>query len=418
MNKIGLISGGTERLRISKEYRLIGRHQMKNSKEIGQEIQAYLQASHHEMIDFLTALVEAESPTTEPASQAVIQTILWEALANLGFEVELVLGTETGGYLLAQPGNGRYSPTQPSQLLLGHTDTVWPVGTLREMPISIEDNIMKGPGVYDMKAGLTQLIYALKAVNDLGLDTAVSPWVLINSDEEIGSPESRSIIMELAQKMNRALVMEPALGVVGKLKTTRKGVGRFEVVVTGRAAHAGLEPEKGISAILELSHVIQSLFALNEPENGVTVNVGIIEGGMQTNVIAPKSRAFVDVRVPTQADADRLQTAVCNLQPTIPGTTLSIFGGFNRPPLEPTPANRQLWQTAKTLGQHLGLAIAEGRAGGGSDGNLTSSFTATLDGLGAVGAGAHARHEFVYLDQMVARCSLLAMLLLSPAAQD
>jgi glutamate carboxypeptidase len=384
---------------------------------IGFKIQDYLKTQQEEMVDFLASLVEAESPSTEPASQAAAQTILWEALAELDFTVQHIPGKETGGYLLAKPENGRFSPSQPRQLLLGHSDTVWPVGTLKEMPLLIDENIMKGPGVYDMKAGLTQMVFALKAVKALELETAVSSWVLINSDEEIGSPESQNMIMELARRSERALVMEPALGLSGKLKTARKGVGRFEVVVTGKAAHAGLDPDKGISAILELSHVIQKLFELNEPEKGITVNVGVIEGGMQTNVIAPESRAYVDVRVPTQADATRLEAIILNLEPTIPGTLLTISGHFNRPPMEKTPASHLLWQQVEGLGAELGISLTEGTAGGGSDGNLTSPFTATLDGLGAVGDGAHAHHEFIYLDQMVTRCGLLARLLLAPAME-
>lgn len=384
-----------------------------------QIIQQYLQSIQTKMVDFLAALVEAESPSTDPAAQAAGQTILWEALAELDFTVQHVPGKKTGGYLLAKPKNVRLdtlntSNSQQYQLLLGHSDTVWPIGTLKKMPVVVQDNIMKGPGVYDMKAGLTQLVFALRAIKELEWVTAVSPWVFINSDEEIGSPESRDIIVELAQNADRALVMEPALGLAGKLKTARKGVGRFEVLVMGKAAHAGLDPEKGVSAILELSHVIQKLFALNEPEKGVTVNVGVIEGGMQTNVIAPESRAYVDVRVPTQADAKRLETAVLNLQPTMPGTTLHISGEFNRPPMAHTPANRLLWQAARRVGSELGVSLDEGTAGGGSDGNLTSPYTATLDGLGAVGDGAHASHEFIYLDQMVIRCCLLALLLLAP----
>lgn len=390
---------------------------MNSQKEVGTKIQHYLQTRHTEMVAFLGALVEAESPSTEPASQAASQMILWEALAELDFSVEHVAGKKTGGYLLAKPSNGRFASDQPSQLLLGHSDTVWPVGTLKAMPLLVDGNVMKGPGVYDMKAGLTQMVFALRALRDLGLETAVSPWVLINSDEEIGSTESRNMIMELARRSARALVMEPALGLSGKLKTARKGVGRFEVVAMGKAAHAGLDPEKGISAILEMSHIIQKLFGLNEPEKGITVNVGIIEGGMQTNVIAPESRAYVDVRVPTRADATRLETAILNLEPTIPGTSLSISGHFNRPPMEQTSANRLLWQTVRGLGSELGLSLAAGTAGGGSDGNLTSPYTATLDGLGAVGDGAHAHHEFIYLDQMVARCGLLAMLLLAPVIE-
>ncbi len=273
---------------------------------------------------------------------------------------------------------------------------------------------MRGPGVYDMKAGLTQMIFALKTIQALGLETAVTPICFINADEEIGSPESTPHIEALAQEVSRVFVLEPALGKEGRLKTARKGVANYKMTTHGRAAHAGLDPEKGISAILEMSHVIQKLFALNEPESGVSVNVGIVEGGMRTNVIASDCTAWVDVRLPTQADADRIHTAVTALQPEIPGTTLEISGGLERAPLERTPANRALWASAQEMGRLLGLDLDEGRAGGGSDGNTTSQYTATLDGLGCVGDGAHARHEFIYLDKLVERTALLTLLLLTP----
>lgn len=376
-----------------------------------QEVRHYLSERYQEMVDFLKRLTMAESPTTEPESQAMVQTILWEAFTDLEYEVEHVAGRKTGGHLYAKSHNHEQNGRR--QLLLGHTDTVWPVGTLREMPLEIDGRVMKGPGVYDMKSGLTQIVYALKALRDLKLEPAVAPVVFINSDEEIGSPESRTHIAQLARQAERALVLEPAIGLAGKLKTGRKGVGRFNIVVKGKAAHAGMEPEKGVSAILELSYLIQKLFALNEPQRGVTVNVGVIEGGMEANVIAPQSRALVDVRVPTTADAQRLESAILNLKPSRADITLEIEGEFNRPPMERTPQNQALWQTAKEVGRQLGLELEEGVVGGGSDGNLTSPFTATLDGLGAIGGGAHAPHEFVHLDKMVERCALLALLLLA-----
>ena len=206
--------------------------------------------------------------------------------------------------------------------------------------------------------------------------------------------------------------MEPSLGPTGQLKTARKGVGRFVIKVAGQAAHAGLDPDKGISAILELSHVIQALFALNDPGRGITVNVGTIDGGMRPNVIAPESTAQVDVRVPTQSDAERIEKAIHALRPTVPGTKLQISGRIGRPPLERTPGNRKLWQRALEAADAMGIEIDEGAAGGGSDGNWTSLFTPTLDGMGAVGDGARALTEHVIVEKMPERAALLACMLL------
>jgi glutamate carboxypeptidase len=241
---------------------------------------------------------------------------------------------------------------------------------------------------------------------------------LINSDEEIGSFESGDLIRRLARIVDRTMVMEPSLGLSGRLKTTRKGVGRFVITVAGRAAHAGLDPEKGVSAILELSHVVQTLFALNDPQRGITVNVGTIDGGMRPNVVAPESRAEVDVRVRTQQDADEIERAIHSIEPTVPETELEITGHIGRPPLEPTPGNRKFWQRAVEAAQSLGIEVEEAAAGGGSDGNWTSLYTPTLDGLGAVGDGAHALNEHVLEEKMPERAALLACLLLGQPLSD
>jgi glutamate carboxypeptidase len=376
------------------------------------QIVQYIQQHRQEMIDFLAALVLAESPSSEPETQAGVQTLLREAFTRLDYEVEHIPGQKTGGHLLAQPR--QITPDQPQQLLIGHCDTVWPIGTLREMPLKIEENVIRGPGVYDMKGGLTQLIFALRAIRDLGLETAVTPLCFINSDEEIGSPESTPHIERLAQQASRAYILEPALGLSGKLKTARKGVANYKITVHGRAAHAGLDPEKGVSAILEMSYAIQKLAALNDPANGVNINIGLVQGGLRTNVVAPECVAWVDARLPTEAAVRQIDTAVHALQPQLPGATIHIEGGIGRPPLERTPRNRALWAQAQLAGQQLGLELEEGTAGGGSDGNTTSRFTATLDGLGPVGDGAHARHEFLYLDKLMERAALLTLLLASP----
>jgi glutamate carboxypeptidase len=378
-----------------------------------QQILHYVQGQRQEMIDFLSRLVLAESPSTSPEAQAAPLTILWEALDELDFAVQVFPGRKTGGHLLAQFRDRGSLNNSEQQLLIGHCDTVWPMGTLKEMPLAVEDNIVRGPGVFDMKGGLTQILFALKTVAALGLDMAVVPIIFVNSDEEIGSKESRSHICRLAQQVRRAFILEPALGLTGKLKTTRKGVGRFNVVVNGKAAHAGLDPEKGISAVLGLSYIIQELYAMNDLEKGISVNVGMVDGGVRSNVIAPQGKAIVDVRVPTAADANRLQEAIFDLKIPMDGITLEIEGRFNRPPLEPTLGNQQLWRTAYSMASDLGIALEQGMAGGGSDGNYTSLYTATLDGLGSVGDGAHARHEFIYVDKMIERTALLALLLLT-----
>ncbi len=381
---------------------------MKSAKDV----LGYLREQEQALVAFLERLALAESPSAEPASQDEVLGTLSEALTDLGYAAWRVRGRRSGGHLYARPRwRGRHTP---AQLLLGHCDTVWPLGTLGVMPVEAKDGVIKGPGVYDMKGGLVQMVFALRALQDLGLRPTVTPIVFVNSDEEIGSKESTRHIRRLARVAERAFVMEPSLGPSGKLKTARKGAGRYEVIVKGVAAHAGLDPEEGASAILELSYLIQALFALNDPARGTTVNVGTIDGGLGPNVVAPESRASVDVRVPTTEDARRVEAAILGLKPITPGVTLRVEGGMGRPPMERTPRNRRLWEAARRLGKELGLDLEEGMAGGGSDGNTTSLFTATLDGLGAVGDGAHARHEFVYVDGMVERCALLALLLMEP----
>jgi glutamate carboxypeptidase len=383
------------------------------------KLTSHLQQNHHsKMMNLLRRLVEVESPTSEPERQAPVFDILEEAFSNLCYAVERLPGNHSGGQLAAwsrrdvEPLSAE-SKT-PFQLLLGHCDTVWPVGTLEKMPFRIEDGRIMGPGVYDMKGGLVQMIMALDALQALNLQPAIMPLICVNSDEETGSRESRPLIGRLARKASRAFILEPALGLDGKLKTRRKGVGLFLVNVQGQAAHAGLDPDKGVSAILELSYVIQKLHALNNPAEGVRVNVGVINGGTQPNVIAPSSSAEIDVRVPNQESAEGIEKAIQRITPELKGTTIQMTGGFNRLPMEKTEANERLWKLAEDKGRELNLSLQEGMAGGGSDGNTTSLYTATLDGLGAVGDGAHANHEFLFIDKMVERSALLALLLMAP----
>jgi glutamate carboxypeptidase len=379
-------------------------------------IRDYLSDRREEMADLLATLVASESPTLEPETQAAAQRVLTERLEGAGLKVRKIPGRISGGMLLAAPADR--IRRIPLQVLIGHSDTVWPTGTISEMPVRREDGRLYGPGAFDMKGGLVEIVFALEAIRALDAPFPVTPVVLINSDEETGSRDSWRLIERLAQIADRAFILEPGLGPAGHLKTARKGNGQFLLRVRGRAAHAGLEPEKGASAILELSLCIQQLFALNEPERGITVNVGTIDGGMRTNVVAPVSQATIDVRILHAEDGPRIEEAIRSLQPTTPGTVLEITGGIDRLPLERTPRNRKLWERALDVADRLGMEITEGISGGGSDGNITSLHCATLDGLGPVGDGAHAGHEHVLVDSLPERAALLACLLLEPPIDE
>ncbi len=364
-----------------------------------------------ELVATLQQLTEAESPSDDPHAQGAVREVIARQLQALDYRVRRIPGRQSGGMLFARPAERARGG--PLQLLLGHYDTVWPRGTLARMPFEVEGDTVRGPGVYDMKGGITQLLLALGALRHFDSTPEVTPLVFLNSDEEVGSRESTRYIARLARLADRSLVMEPSLGSSGRLKTTRKGIARFTVTVEGQAAHAGLDPGAGASAILELSHVIQSLFALNDAERGISVNVGTIDGGLRPNVVAPVSQAEVDVRVADRRDGEAVERAIRDLRPAIPGTRLRVTGGFGRPPMEATPANRRLWRLAARLGGELGLDLREGMAGGGSDGCTTSRYTATLDGLGAVGDGAHAPHEHLRVGHTLERAALLTLLLLA-----
>ncbi|MDE2773606.1 MAG: M20/M25/M40 family metallo-hydrolase [Gemmatimonadota bacterium] len=367
-----------------------------------------------ELVSFTRALVEHESPTDVPASQRGVQDLIADALESLDVAVERLPGQQTGGQLY---GRARWGGGPGAQLLVGHSDTVWPLGTLASMPVELDRGVLRGPGVFDMKAGLAQLVFALRTLVELGLEPPAVPVVLVNSDEEMGSFESRPLVHRLARAAARTYVLEPSYGPEGYLKTARKGVGQFRVTIRGRSAHAGLEPETGASAILELANVIHALHALNDRERGITVNVGVVDGGVRPNVVAPVSRAQVDVRVLASADARMVTERILALSARTPGVSLEIEGTVDTPPLERTPRNRRLFDEARRAGAELGLELGEATVGGASDGNVTSLHSATLDGLGAVGGGAHASHEHVRVEGVVARCALLARLLLIPVEE-
>lgn len=372
----------------------------------------YVNDQSERFIALTKALVNAESPSEQPECHDEVRRVLRLALAEVGYDSRETGHSDTPRHVFAVPTSRPKG--RASQLLLGHFDTVWPVGTLAIRPLSVDGNLMHGPGTFDMKAGLAQMVLALGAIRDLDLETAVVPIVFVNADEEIGSRTSTRYIRWLAQHADRALVTEPALGQRGDIKTERKGIGRFTVTVYGKAAHAGLDPEAGASAILELSHIIQKFFDLNDAEQGITVNVGTVDGGIQPNVIAPHSKAVVDVRVPTVEAGIEIERAIHAFEATTPNVRLHIEGHIGRPAMQSTPRNRRLWAIARAAGAELGLDLHEVRAGGGSDGNTASQYTATLDGLGAVGDGAHADHEHLFIDKTLQRVALLTMLLIAP----
>ncbi len=382
------------------------------STERARRLVAWVHERREELVEFLRQLALVESPSTDHAAQAGVQGLLRDALESAGLRVRHLRGRGSAGHLFARTREGARG--RPFQLLLGHTDTVWPLGTVDEMPVEVTGEVIRGPGVYDMKGGLAQLVFALRALRDLRLAPPAEPAVLVNSDEETGSLDSTRYVRMLARRAARVFVLEPAAGPTGMLKTARKGGGRFEIEVLGKSAHAGLDPQAGASAILELSHVIQKLHALNDPERGITVNVGVIEGGYRPNVVAARAHATVDVRAPSAKDAARVEYAISAIRPITPGTRLHVTGQIGRPPMTRTAGNRALWEAVRAAGRELGLDLEETAVGGMSDGNTASQYAPTIDGMGPTGDGAHAAHEFVSVEGLVERTALLANVLLLP----
>ncbi len=300
-------------------------------------------------------------------------------------------------------------------LVLCHYDTVWPLGTLETIPFSVDrEGVARGPGCFDMKGGMVLLWFALEQLRRQGPAPRRPVVVLFTSDEEVGSPSSRGLIEEQARQAEVVFVLESPLP-GGTLKTARKGTGDYHLRIEGRAAHAGVEPQKGISATQELAHQILALHALNDFEAGTTVNVGVVRGGTRPNVVAAAAAADVDVRVATLAEAERLDRAVRALAPRLPGAVLHIEGGLNRPPMERSPAMVGMFERAQSIAAAMGVAeLREGSTGGGSDGNFTAALgVPTLDGLGPEGEGAHAAHEHVLVESLPRRAALLTGLLSS-----
>jgi glutamate carboxypeptidase len=350
--------------------------------------------------DLLREIVELESPTYSPGVRRVAEVCARE-LEALGARTRFL----DGDHLVADlEGDG------PPLLLVGHTDTVWPEGTLAAMPFRVENGRAYGPGTYDMKGCLVVLVEALR----LAADRTRAVRVFLTADEEMGSRTARPHLEREAKACAAAFVVEPP-GPSGNLKTARKGLGRFRLTITGRPAHAGTHREEGISAIEELAHQVLALHALNDGERGVSVNVGVVRGGTTENVVAAEAQADVDIRVARHEDRERLEAALASLQPHLEGAQLVVSGGWTRPPLEPTAGGDRLLAAAQAHGRTLGLELEAESSGGGSDANLVAAAgVPVIDGLGAEGGGAHAPDEHVTLDSIPVRARLLSLLLRSP----
>ena len=363
------------------------------------------------LLDFARKLVAAESPSDSKSAVDACVALAAAHLKQLGGRVKLHRQKHHGNVLEARFGP-RASSRNAAQsvLLLGHLDTVWPLGTLRSMPCRVRDGRLWGPGTLDMKAGVAMACAALELLIEADL-LRREVILLLNSDEEIGSPVSRPITENLARQCSAVYVLEPAQGLA--YKTARKGIGDWHIVVKGVAAHAGVDFEKGANALVELARAIEIVSGWTDLKRGLTVSVGVAAGGTKSNVVPAHARADIDVRIPRVADAARITRKFAALRPADPRCTLTVTGGINRPPMERSRGTVRLFVKAQTLARELGFELNEASTGGGSDGNFTAALgIPTLDGMGAVGEGAHAPHESVFIEHLAPRTALLAAMLL------
>jgi glutamate carboxypeptidase len=380
---------------------------------VAAQLRDYCRANEAWLLDTIESLVRLESPTSDKAAVDRCGAELAGRLAAIGGRVTRIDASTAGDHLRAEFGSG---PRQV--LLLGHFDTVWDVGQLDRMPLRRDGDRLCGPGVFDMKAGISLAMLATRAVYEVAPGDAPRVVMLWTTDEETGSQTSRALVETEAARSDAVFVLEPALP-GGALKTSRKGCGEYDVVVHGIPAHAGVDPSRGVSAIRELARQILAIETLQDLDRGVSLNVGIIGGGSRVNVVAEEARARVDARAPTRADADRIDAALRALTPHLKGARLEINGGFGRPPLERTAGVARLYELAQEAGRELEIDVTEGSTGGGSDGNFCAALgIPTLDGLGAPGDGAHALHEHVLVPELAPRAALIATLLTKVAAQN
>jgi glutamate carboxypeptidase len=366
-------------------------------------------ASERKLHDWIRHLVAIESPSDDKRAVDRCVDAVVEMATELGGRVRRHRQRAFGDVLeLRFGGSGKAERKLAPVMLLGHLDTVWPLGTLRSMPFRVAQGRAWGPGVLDMKAGVAMGLTALSILREQ--EARRRPVIfLLNSDEEVGSAVSRGITEKLALECTAVFVLEPAQGLKGAYKTARKGVGGYRVRVTGVAAHAGVDFERGHSAIAELAWQLEKVRGFTELDRGLTVNAGVIRGGTRTNVIAAEAEAEIDVRIAQAKDAERIDRRFRGLRVRDRGCVLQVEGGMNRPPMERSRGTVALFRRAATLAAQIGFKLGEASTGGGSDGNFTAALgVPTLDGMGAVGEGAHASHESVLLESLIPRMALLA----------
>ena len=363
-----------------------------------------------EITALIRRLVECESPSDDPAAVNRFVELVADTVAPWA-RVRTFPGGSFGRHLIAEvqlPGRKKKGQI----LALGHSDTVWPMGTLRSMPFREEKGRLWGPGVLDMKAGIAFFLFAVRALRDLDIPVPSKVLLQLNSDEEVGSESSRALTEKNAARSKAVLVLEPGTGLEGKLKTARKGVGDFTITVRGRAAHAGIDFSAGASAVLELARQIDRISAFTRLDRGITVNPGVVSGGTRSNVVAAEARAEIDIRVLRLKDAPALEKKFRSLKPFDRRCAIEVAGGLNRPPMERSAGIVRLFRTAQQLARPLGVELEESLTGGGSDGNFTAALgIPTLDGLGAVGEGAHAVNESILAHRIADRTALIALLL-------
>lgn len=383
---------------------------MSDGLRLAPEIRNALEPRQSEIVSVLAELVRIESPSDDASSLNRMADAL-EALFGPYGQIERVVVAGERRHLRLSVSGADASAAHA--VALCHYDTVWPLGTLERIPFSVDERgVARGPGCFDMKGGIVVLLFALAELRARGLQPRRPLEVLFTCDEETGSLSSRTLIEDTAREAALAFVLESPLP-GGTLKTARKGTGDYLVRIVGRAAHAGVEPQKGISATQELAHQVLALHALNDYAIGTTVNVGVVRAGTRPNVVAATAEMDVDVRVETLAEADRIDAAIRSLKPHLPGATLEIEGGLNRPPMERSEAMARLFAHARRIAEAMDVPLEEGSTGGGSDGNFTAAMgIPTLDGLGAEGEGAHAAHEHVQTESFPRRIALLAGLIL------
>lgn len=371
----------------------------------------HVRGHEEEIVRLLAKLVRLESPSFDKRAVDSCVELIAAQWRRRGARVQILRESKRGNHIRAELWLGKGKPSGQI-MILGHFDTVYPLGTITKMPFRVSGGRAWGPGTFDMKAGLVQALFAADALRAMKIRPRKRLVFFWNSDEEIGSHSSRRAIEREARRSDAVLVLEPAFGPEGRLKTSRKGVGTAEIIVTGRSAHAGIDPKSGVNAVHELALQIARLAKLNSSRRGITVQATVISGGTASNVVPDHARADVDIRYSRLADAKPLNQKLHSIKPILPGARVEIRGGVNRPPLERTPAVRELFARAQSLMREMGLSLGEASTGGGSDGNLTAALgVPTLDGLGAVGDGAHSPREHVVIRALPERTALLARLL-------